>query len=134
MDLVLQQMAGTDQPAVEVLYRCGFSLHANAQYEEASAVFRVMLRVAPTDERGWVALGDCHEKLGQRHVALELYSAGTIAAAPAPRCHLSQFRTLYDQNRMTDAECAYERALQIATSTEDELLISTVQNERRGRP
>ena len=119
---------------VEALYQKGFRLHADERYEEAAAVFRAMLRAAPTDERSWLALGECHEKLGQPRIALELYSAGTIAAEPAPRCLLSRFRALYDLNRKSDAERAFEKALQIATSRHDDALVCMLENERIARP
>jgi tetratricopeptide (TPR) repeat protein len=124
----------TEQRGIEALYHRGFRLHAEERYEDASAFFRAMLRTAPTDERGWLGLGDCHQKLGQHRVALELYSAGTIAAEPAPRCLLSRFRALYDMNRTTDAQHAYDRAIQIATLQEDDALVSILQSERRKRP
>jgi tetratricopeptide (TPR) repeat protein len=134
MNSLIQLDTSEMRPAIEALYRKGFELHARERYAEASAVFRAMLRAAPTDERGWLALGDCHEKLGQHRIALELYSAGTIAAEPAPRCSLSRFRALYDLNCKSAAESAYDHSLQIAKSLQDGALISTIQNERRARP
>ena len=119
---------------IEALYQKGFRLHADERYEEAAAVFRAMLRAAPTDERSWLSLGECHEKLGQPRIALELYSAGTIAAEPAPRCLLSRFRALYDLNRKSHAELAFEKALQIATSRHDDALVCILENERIARP
>jgi tetratricopeptide (TPR) repeat protein len=119
---------------VEVLYQKGFRLYADERYEEAAAVFRAMLRAAPRDERSWLALGNCHEKLEQTRIALELFSAGSIAAAPAPRCLLSRFRALYDVDRKADAQRAYEAALQIARSRKDDALVSVIENERTARP
>jgi tetratricopeptide (TPR) repeat protein len=118
----------------EALYQRGFRLHLDERYGEAAAVFRAMLRAAPTDERSWLALGDCHEKLGQARIALELYSAGTIAAEPAPRCLLSRFRALYDLGRRSNAELAYGKALQIAASRNDDALVSILESERKARP
>ena len=129
-----QSDCSRERSAVELLYRQGFRLHADERYAEAAAVFRAMLRLAPTDERGWLALGDCHERAGQRRIALELYSAGSIAADPAPRCHLSRFRTLYDLDRTTEAEDAYERAAAIASRLENEALLAVMSDERRARP
>jgi tetratricopeptide (TPR) repeat protein len=134
MDAFSCKSGDAAQRAIEGLYQEGFLLHTDERYAEAAAHFRAMLRAAPTDERGWLALGDCHEKLGQLRVALELYSAGTIAAEPAPRCLLSRFRVLYDMNRPTDAERAYDQALEIATWREDDALGSIIENERRIRP
>ena len=111
-----------------------FRMHAEERYREASAVFRFMLQAAPTDERGWLALGDCHEKLGQRRIALELYSAGSIAAEPAPRCVLSRFRALYDLHLTGEADVAFDQALRLATALEDWTLVAVAEQERRQRP
>ena len=124
----------SQQQAVEILYTTGFALHAQERYRDAAQVFQIMLQAAPTDERGWMALADCHEKLGQRYIALELFSAGTIAAEPAPRCMLSRFRILYDLNRSQEADEAYDAALELAATTDDEDLTKLIQNERRVRP
>jgi tetratricopeptide (TPR) repeat protein len=128
------QSDGACQRVADILYQNGYRLHAEERYPEAAAIFATMLRASPTDERGWLALGDCHEKLGQRRIALELYSAGSIAAAPAPRCELSRFRALYDWHHVSEAQHAYDQALRIATVLGDETLFSIVENERRIRP
>jgi tetratricopeptide (TPR) repeat protein len=125
---------GSHQHAVEILYTTGFQLHAQERYRDAAQVFQIMLQAAPTDERGWLALADCHEKLGQRFVALELSSAGAVAAEPAPRCMLSRFRLLYDLNRSQEADEAYEAALALAEAGDDDGLTKLIQNERRVRP
>jgi len=122
------------QQAVEILYSTGFQLHAQERYGDAAQVFQIMLQAAPTDERGWIALADCHEKLGQRHIALELISAGTIAAEPTPRCMLSRFRLLYDLDRSHEADEAYDAALELAAAADDEGLTKAIQNERKVRP
>ncbi len=132
--LIGTQGRRTQQHAVEILYTTGFQLHAQERYRDAAQVFQIMLQAAPTDERGWLALADCHEKIGQRHIALELFSAGTIAAQPAPRCMLSRFRLLYDLNRSQDADEAFEAALELAGAADDEELTKLVQSERKVRP
>lgn len=116
----------------ELVYCRGFALHAEGRYAEAADAFRVMLQIAPTDERGWLALGDCHEKAGQQRVALEIYGAGSIAAQPAPRCLISQFRVLHDLGRFVEADAVLNDAELL--SAEDEQLSKIVSDERRVRP
>ena len=116
----------------ELVYCRGFALHADGRYAEAAEAFRVMLQIAPTDERGWLALGDCHEKVGQERVALEIYGAGTVAAQPAPRCLISQFRILYDLGCFTEADTVLCDAELLAA--DDEQLSRIVSDERRVRP
>ena len=132
--LTAGQHGRPEASAVEILYRTGFQLHAEERYRDAAQVFQVMLRAAPTDERGWLALADCHEKLGQRLIALELCSAGTMAAEPAPRCMLSRFRLLYDLDRTREADEAFDAAIELAASLDDEGLTDLLHSERRARP
>jgi tetratricopeptide (TPR) repeat protein len=134
METSLRDNGHAEQCAIEAFYKEGFRLLADERYEAAAAFFHAMLQTAPTDERGWVALGECHERLGQPRIALELYSAGSIAARPAPRCLLSRFRALYDMNQFSEAQCAYDQALQIAASRGDETFGFVLENERRQRP
>jgi len=120
--------------AVEALYATGHSMLMQERYEEASAVFRLMLQAVPTDERAWLGLGTCHERIGQREVAAELFGAGTIAAQPSVLCNLAHFRVLWDLDRINEADQAYEEAVEIATMLQDDNLVSVVEAERRMRP
>ncbi|HYQ42901.1 MAG TPA: hypothetical protein VER11_13065 [Polyangiaceae bacterium] len=116
----------------ELVYCKGFELHADGRYADAAAVFRVMLQIAPTDERGWLALGDCHEKIGQKRVAFEIYGAGGVAAQPAPRCLIARFRILYDTGRFAEADAAFSDVEQLAGH--DERFSKIVSDERKARP
>jgi len=116
----------------ELVYCKGFELHADGRYADAAEVFRVMLQIAPTDERGWLALGDCHEKIGQKRIAFEIYGAGSVAAQPAPRCLIARFRILYDAGRFTDADAAISDVELLPEH--DERMSKIVSDERRARP
>ncbi len=120
--------------AVEALYATGHGMLLQERYEEASAVFRLMLQAVPTDERAWLGLGCCHEKAGQREVAAELFGAGTIAAEPSVLCNVAHFRVLWDLDRINEADQAYAEALEIATMLQDDDLVNVIEAERRMRP
>ena len=73
--------------AIEAIYAIGHTLLEQQRAVEAAKVFRVMLRLVPTDERGWLGLGACHEELDDLDIASELYGAGwTVAQPPSARC------------------------------------------------
>ena len=73
--------------AIEAIYAIGHTLLEQQRAVEASKVFRVMLRLVPTDERGWLGLGACHEELDDLDIASELYGTGwTVAQPPSARC------------------------------------------------
>src|SRR5690242_8563786 len=80
--------------ALDALYATGRGLHDAERFTDAAAVFRVMILSAPEEERGYLALGSCHEGLGQEGIALEIYGAATVTLPHAPRCHLARARLL----------------------------------------
>lgn len=128
------QARGLSDTAKEALYATGYSLLQSSRFAEAAAVFRIMMRLAPVDERGWLALGECHERIGQNRIALELYSAGARAASPAARCLVAQFRLLYDNSDFALADAIFEDAEKLAEELEDEALGRLLQAERKVRP
>ena len=134
----VQEPAAADdyqrQRATELLYAQGMQLHGIDRFADAAAVFRLMLRVAPSDERGWLALGDCHQQVSQNEVALELYAAGMIAAEPAPLCAIARFRALWDLDRLMEADDAFAEAERLADEGSDPSLIHQLAQERQARP
>src|SRR5271166_1493761 len=80
--------------AVEAFYAAGHWLYMQDRFDDAVTVFRAVIRLAPQDERGWLALGACNEALDRHDVALELYSEARRVASAAPRCGLARARLL----------------------------------------
>ena len=126
--------ADDDRMALESLYSLGHWLFGEKRYADAATVFRVMMKAFPTDERGWLALGHCHEGLGQREIALEIYGGGAVAAEPSALCHLARFRALWEMDRSMEADEALEAARGIAQEKEDQDLRNQIEEERRARP
>jgi tetratricopeptide (TPR) repeat protein len=117
-------------PTVEAIYATGHWLFEREQFENAAKVFRVMLHAAPRDERGWLALGECHERIGQPRIALELYGAGSVVAAPSARCDLARARALRALDRGDEADEALDRALQLASEGDDADLVALARREK----
>jgi hypothetical protein len=80
--------------AAEALYATGHWLYSQRRIGHAIVVFRALVHVAPQDERGWLALGACHEGQDQNDLALGLYTAAVVEAHPAPQCELARARLL----------------------------------------
>ena len=80
--------------AIEAIYAIGHALLERQRAAEAVSVFRVMLRLAPTDERAWLGLASCHEEMDDPTVAAELYGAGYAAAQPPSASCLSALARL----------------------------------------
>ena len=121
----------TPADTIEKLYGIGFWLHAQERYADAALAFRTMLRTAPTDERGWLALGACHENIEQPRIALELYGWGAMVARDSVRCHLASARLLIKLERVSEAIEATDRALRLAEEKGDEDLLELVHAERK---
>jgi hypothetical protein len=127
--------ASSRPPTIEAIYATAHWLLARDRAADAAKVFRVMLRVAPRDERGWLGLGECHERIDQLRVAAELYGAGSvIAASPhsiSVRCLLGRARALAKLGRHSDIEWIMDAAENAATAQNDEELMALVARERR---
>jgi len=115
-------------PTVEAIYATGHWFFERENYKDAAKVFRILLHAAPRDERGWLALGECHERHGQPLIALEMYGAGTTVAAPSARCMIGRARVLRALGRDDEAEEAFDQAVQLAA--EDEELSKLVVSEK----
>jgi hypothetical protein len=81
-----------------------------------------MLLADAEDERGWLALGTCHERLEQDAMAEELYSAGAQIARARVRCLVAVARLL-DKHDADRADDALSAASDLATTSEEEELV-----------
>ncbi len=124
--------AASRDAAVEAIYAAGHWLLVRERVAEAAKVFRLLLRAAPKDERGWLGLGECHERVTQPRVAIELYGAGSIAAgrngSTSVRCLLARARAQFKLG--TDAGETLAAASTAAAEQDDEELMALVAHER----
>ena len=113
---------------IEALYAVGHWLVEQGQYRDAAAILRTMVQLAPTDERGWLALGVCHEQVEQPEVALEMYGTGSALCASSARCQLARARLLRAAGQDDDSAEAYEAAA--AAATHDDELLELIEREQ----
>ena len=121
---------GASAAAIEALYATGHWLYSQQRYAHAVTVFRAMIHIAPQDERGWLALGACHEVDDQADIALEIYVAATTVASAAPRCELARARLLRARGRNEEARGAINEASRLAEELRDDDLRALVAEER----
>jgi tetratricopeptide (TPR) repeat protein len=124
----------SDAYGIEKLYATGHWLLGEERFEDAAQVFRVMLQLAPTDERAWLGLGECHRRVDQPNIALELFAMGSAAAEPAPRCFVACARVLTSLGRDAESDFAYERAVELASESGDDDLLKQIHIETRSLP
>jgi tetratricopeptide (TPR) repeat protein len=121
--------------AVEAIYATAHWLLARERPADAAKVFRVMLRVAPRDERAWLGLGECHERIDQLRIAAELYGAGSVIAGDARsvsvRCLLARARTMGKLGRSGEIDRILDAAERAASEQDDDSLVALVASERR---
>jgi tetratricopeptide (TPR) repeat protein len=115
---------------VEALYATGHRLLSRDRFADAACVYRVMLTYVPQDERGWLALGACHEGLGQIDLALQLYAAGRALARGGGRCDLARSRLFRVLGKIEEAEAAMLRARRRAVTTDDHELLALLNEEK----
>jgi tetratricopeptide (TPR) repeat protein len=119
----------SDAYGIEKLYATGHWLLGEERFEDAAQVFRVMLQLAPADERAWLGLGECHRRADQPNIALELFAMGSAAAEPAPRCFVACARVLKSLGRDAESDVAYERAAELASESSDDDLLQQIHIE-----
>lgn len=115
--------------AVEALYATGHWLYTLERFDDAKDVFRALIHVAPEDERGWLALGACHEAADQHDIAFELYDAATSLAS-APRCDIARVRILRRRGLESEARRTLDEVARLAECQHDHELRSLVAAER----
>jgi tetratricopeptide (TPR) repeat protein len=126
--------APDSRSGVESLYATGYWLLARDRVTDAAKVFRVMLHAAPRDERGWLGLGECHERAGQYRIALQLYGAGSVVAESGVRCHVARARVLRALDLPDEAREALDLAERAADDSRDADLADLVVRARRSSP
>jgi hypothetical protein len=126
--------AETRRSALEAVYATSYWLLTRDRIAEAAAALRLMVRAEPGDERGWLGLGECHERIGQPRIAAELYGAGSVAASsigsPSVRCLLARARVLRSIDRDEEADAALEAAASVAEKLNDDAVSALVSQER----
>src|SRR6185312_12144757 len=127
----MNQILEVSPRAIEALYATGHWLYSQLRIEQAMPVFRAMIHIAPEDERGWLALGACHETEDQSEIALEIYGAATAVAPAAPRCELARARLLFARGNTREARAALDEAARIAEQLHDDDLRALIAMERR---
>jgi hypothetical protein len=125
---------GSPPVTVEGVYAAGHFLLSSERIPEAAGAFRVMLKMAPRDERGWLGLGECHERASQLRVAMELYGVGSVASAGqgrvSVRCLLARARVLFKLGHDVDHVLQVAQ-LAAASAGNDELEALVAREQRR---
>jgi hypothetical protein len=119
---------------IEAIYAVAHWLLSRERTADAAKVFRVMLRAAPRDERGWLGLGLCHERIDQLRIAAELYGAGSVIAGGAcsvsVRCLVARARVFASIGRDAEIDSILAVAERAAVAANDDDLVALVAGER----
>jgi hypothetical protein len=120
--------------AVEAIYATAHWLLGQDKTAEAASVFRTMIHAEPRDERGWLGLGECHERASQPRIASEIFGAGSAIASSPVRLLLARARVLTAAGYEAEADLAFVEAERAVEACTDEEILDLVASERRRRP
>lgn len=81
-------------PSAGAIYTLGFQNLRQRRISTAMDVFRSLILLFPSDERGWLGLGLCHERVGHPDLAREVYGTGSLIAIHPQRCQKAHKRLL----------------------------------------
>ncbi len=84
--------------AIEVFYTAAHQLIVAEQYQDAATMLRAMIIAAPNDDRGWLALSHCHEKMEHWVIAKEILAAGRAVVADNARLSLALARSMSNED------------------------------------
>jgi hypothetical protein len=107
----------------EALYAGGHWMLERDRPLDAAHFFRQMLVAVPDDERAWLGLGECHERLCQEEAAFELYVAGYFCSTRRVRCGIAASRILRRRGENERAVCALDELEPFAALEELEELL-----------
>jgi tetratricopeptide (TPR) repeat protein len=105
--------------AAEGLYATAYWLLEEDRVRDAADVSRTLVLLAPEDERGWLLIGTCHERIGQDSVAAELYAAGCAFIRDSVKCRVALARALRSLARDDEAITVLEDAVDLASGNEE---------------
>lgn len=103
----------------DALYAGGHHMLSLDRIVDAAAFFRVMVLRDAGDERGWLALGHCHEETGDDEVALQMYEGGIETASCKVRCLLASARLLRKIGQPLEAERRHRDATREAAGNRE---------------
>lgn len=104
---------------VDALYFVGHWLIEQDRFDDAKHLFRTMVHLVPTDERGWLGLGHCHERMNEVEIAAKLYALVPQAACSSQvRAAVALGRALRKLQRDAEADEAYARAADLVDAVE----------------
>ena len=112
---------------VEALYAVGHWLVGRERHREAISLFRTMLLVDAADERGWLALATCHERLDEPEKAIALCRLASAACdGKAVRCTVARARLHKALGDDDEASEAYSDAARVAEMVGDHELAAVI--------
>jgi lipopolysaccharide biosynthesis regulator YciM len=116
--------------AVDTVYATGFWLLEQERPHDAVHVFRTMLALAPADERGWLALGECHHRRGELEKAARIFRLGIASCGATVRLLLASARASRTLGQDDQSDEAYDAAWDLAVEKQENELVRVIEIER----
>jgi cytochrome c-type biogenesis protein CcmH/NrfG len=117
--------------SIDALYATGYWLLSQERLRPAIDVFRTLVVVAPGDERGWLGLGEAHERTADLRTAEALYALARRSVPTSARCILARARALVALDRTDRVSELLEEAAELAAASGDEELARLISAEAK---
>jgi tetratricopeptide (TPR) repeat protein len=115
---------------LDALYAVGHKLIGQDRCREAISLFRTMLLVDARDERGWLALATCHERLDEPQKAIALCRLALSACeGKAVRCAVACARIHRALGENDEALDTYADAARLADALGDHEIAGVIAME-----
>jgi cytochrome c-type biogenesis protein CcmH/NrfG len=122
--------AQKQQKALDTLYAAGHYFLQKNRVQDALIFFRMMLVTGPEDERGFLAMGHCHELLGSQDLAMEIYGTGVQIATKKVRTFCACARIVERSGNSEKADQILAEALGWVSDDDEAELIQNEQLRR----
>ena len=98
---------------MQAIYNWGYDLQRRGQFERGMRVFECLCTLDQYDEKSWIALGFCRERLNHLQEAIAAYMMAGMMAPENPIPPLRAAECLLRTRKLTLAESAAKTAIEL---------------------
>ena len=99
---------------MQAIYNWGYDLQKRGRYEQGMRVFECLCTLDHYDEKSWIALGFCRERLNHPQEAIQAYMMAGLMAPENPIPPLRAAECLLRMRELALAESAVKQAIELA--------------------
>lgn len=109
------EVCGWSEEQIEGLYNTGYHLYQSGAYDQALNIFRPLALLDSGEARNWIAMGGCHQMIGEYEQALEYYGNAVMIDAANPRPVFNALECNIALKKYAEAKSSAEYLIAIAS-------------------